>query len=321
MSPPWEAGAFVEHAQFGIGKIVYSDGACVHVYFPAKLGSRPADRVAQFADPTRYLKQAAPSKHPELDNLPPWSGKAFDVSSHSFNLDLQVTKFLRLFPGGVDDPGFAEHETEYKRAAHGRWATELAPRLNMLIAARDGASIASALDAVYGDPRAKSNPASRLNLLYQPVEEPAFFSALREGGDATVEYLDAAYAFIRDPGETHFNLFVRSLSALPTRPGGARIDMWTTLTWLPFVVDPEHHIVVKPTIVQAFAASIPFELNYKPELNYLTYRCCVALACLLRDKLERTAINPARRQFDMIDVQSFMWVVERWAKPDKGDSP
>jgi hypothetical protein len=46
-----------------------------------------------------------------------------------------------------------------------------------------------------------------------------------------------------------------------------------------------------------------FELNYRPEPNWLTYRCLLEFAQNLRNKL--ADLEPK----DMIDVQSFLWCI------------
>lgn len=312
MNNTWSPGTLVQHAIFGVGKILHSDGAGVHVYFPEKDGAVPKDRVAKFRDPMAYLTPVPTTRHAELDNLPPWEGDAFRVGAKPVDLHQAIGKFLGLFPGGIDDPKFSQHETSYKRAAHRRWAEELAPRVSELASAKDGEGAAAGIDAVYGSLRPGSEGEARLNLLFQRVEEPAYFEALRKGQVATCDYLSAAVAFTHSPDEARFENLAHALRALPTRSGGARLDMWTTSTWFPFIADPTRHIIIKPTIMQSFAATIPFDINYRSDLNFRTYQSCVDLAHLLGEKLERSAINPTRRDFDMIDIQSFMWVVEKW---------
>jgi hypothetical protein len=151
--------------------------------------------------------------------------------------------------------------------------------------------------------------------LYPKVEEPAYFDALERGGDPLFRYIAAVVAFVaRDARET-FDAMVAALLALPTKPGGASLDHWTTLTWLPFIARPEEHILVKPTITQTFASLLPFDLRYRAELNYETYRRAVFMARQLAERLEASGLSMSGRRLDMIDVQSFMWVVMRYSEP------
>lgn len=312
MEGMWKPGSLVRHATLGLGKIIHGDGAGVHVYFPEKDGLTAKDRVARFRDPSTYLTPAPSISHPELDNLPPWDGSAFRVATNSVDVTQAIERFLHLFPGGIDDPKFLQHEIAYKRAAHRRWIDGLASRVSELAQSKDGDLAAGGIDAVYGSSRPGPGEEPRLNLLYQRIEEQAYFEALGKGQVATTEYLSAASTFVLDPNEANFEALASALRSLPTRSGGTRLDMWTTITWLPFIADPLRHIIIKPTIMQSFAAAIPFEIHYRSELNFRTYRSCVEMARLLGDKLEKSAINLGGRRFDMIDIQSFMWVVERW---------
>ena len=155
----------------------------------------------------------------------------------------------------------------------------------------------------------------RLDLLYAPVEEPAYFEALERGGEDTIHYVRALLEFLDADTQPNFDRFVATLLRLPTRPRGANLDHWTTLSWLPFIASPYDQIFVKPTTTQTFASILPFDVRYRPELNYETYRRSVLMAKDLRNRLQSSGLNVSGRQLDMIDVQSFMWVVMRYAQP------
>ena len=61
--------------------------------------------------------------------------------------------------------------------------------------------------------------------------------------------------------------------------------------------------VCKPTITQHAAALCGFEINYRPEVNWLTYDLVLKFSQYLKDEL--VDLRPR----DMIDVQSFMWCI------------
>ena len=48
---------------------------------------------------------------------------------------------------------------------------------------------------------------------------------------------------------------------------------WTTASYFLFMAFPEEHMFLKPTVAKHAAKSVKAELNYKPRLNWLTYKC------------------------------------------------
>lgn len=311
------AGDFVKHEKFGNGKVISSDGVLVRIYFKNTIEPSPSKRVRTFKAPWPNLTFVDPFPDPELDNLPPWTGDRFEGAKITRTLDDAKKVFLRFFSEGLDDPGFTKHEKQYKLSACERYNALIRKDLYTLASNDDHAAIAARLDAVYGDPKApKIGPDTRLNLLYQKIDEPAYFDALRAGGSDTSRYAEAASEFIESANQTTFDEYLAALRKLPTRKGGAAIDGWTTLTWLPFIAAPDRHIVIKPTIVQSFASALPYEIQYSSDLNYRTYSRCVDMAKRLGDILATSELNLQGRELNMIDVQSFMWVVERWTGTD-----
>jgi O-acetyl-ADP-ribose deacetylase (regulator of RNase III) len=51
---------------------------------------------------------------------------------------------------------------------------------------------------------------------------------------------------------------------------------WTIATVFPFLAHSQTHIFLKPEVTQAAAKRRGFSLNYKPELNWLTYSCLLS---------------------------------------------
>ena len=79
---------------------------------------------------------------------------------------------------------------------------------------------------------------------------------------------------------------------------------WPIVTILPFLAKPETHMFLKPVQTQKIADAFTFDLLYSPRPKWATYDRLVALSNRLLDRLRP---HGAR---DLIDVQSFMWVVE-----------
>lgn len=318
MSQMPRIGSYVHHPSLGAGKVVSEDASQVRIYFRDVDDSNPEKRVKVFdARGLPKLTVVESFEDPVLDNLPPWIDGKFQRYKTDLTIGASKREFLRRFPDGIDDAAFQRAEIDYKRSAHERYTTLFGPYARDWVADRNHEAIATALDQVYGDPKvSKIGADTRLNLLYQRVEEPAYFDALRNGGESTVRYAEAALDFIEDGGTTEFERYVSALERLPTREGGARIDLWTTLTWLPFIAAPDRHCLIKPTIIQSFASALPFECHYRSKLNHLTYRSTQEMTECLRETLRSSEVNLNGRELDMIDVQSFMWVVARYTGAD-----
>ena len=82
-------------------------------------------------------------------------------------------------------------------------------------------------------------------------------------------------------------------------------NKWTTMTYFLFLAFPEEHMFLKPEITKHAAELTKAELNYRSELNLLTYSCLLDFAKYLQQELKAMDMEPR----DMIDVQSFMWCI------------
>ncbi len=103
------------------------------------------------------------------------------------------------------------------------------------------------------------------------------------------------------PHQERFEKFVKILYDI----GAAK---WTIATYFPFLAFPEHEIFVKPEVTKHAARMVGMEIGYQPEVTWDGYERIRQFASSLRDKLlsdGRPGLVPA----DMIDVQSFMWVI------------
>lgn len=78
---------------------------------------------------------------------------------------------------------------------------------------------------------------------------------------------------------------------------------WTIASYFQFLTHPDRYIFFKPTVTQDAAEVCNFELHYRPELNWFTYRSVQRFAEVLRKEIAR--LEPR----DMVDVQSFIWCI------------
>src|SRR5262249_42648533 len=78
---------------------------------------------------------------------------------------------------------------------------------------------------------------------------------------------------------------------------------WTTATYFLFVRFPQDHMFMKPEVTQAAARICNFELSYKAELNWTTYKKLLDFSRYLFSELAINNLPP----IDLIDVQSFIF--------------
>lgn len=307
-------GNHVSHPTLGLGKIVHVDAAEAHVYFRNRGEPVPENRVKRFRADMWHLLLPVPVVPDDiLDRLPPWNGKNFERPKTDLTIADAKRTFLRMFDAGIDDPAFYQQEFAYKRHATDRFMRDFLPHARTWIAAGDGEAIADGIEKVWG----KHLPSKeRLNLLYHMGEAPAYFEALHAGDPKTVAYAQALLDLLELDTDAALERFSTTLGALPLREGGTDIAKWPTLTWLPFIADPKRHIVVRPSIIQAFASAYPRELNFRPQLNARTYRCVQEFAESFRRELQASEVNRSGRELDLMDVQSFMWAVAKYKKLD-----
>jgi hypothetical protein len=277
-----QAGDRVRHKrlpEWGLGQVVETRPGYVTVFF-VEAGRR------QFAANTPELEPAGGDEaHPLLDNLAmgPATGTKY------LSLEQATAKFLERFPRGFEDPAFVTGEREPKEAAH-RLALELL----------DKAEVAKLLEA--GDTTGIGERARKLvnatNLVF-PAEKAAFAEAVRDP-DRCAALVPALVDLVHGEGEfrPRFEAWCDALKAA----GAAK---WPLATYFGFLYLPDSQVFVKPSVSQAAAQVCAFDLKYTPEPNWVTYAAALRLADYLREAL--AGMKPR----DLIDVQSFMWVVSR----------
>ena len=86
---------------------------------------------------------------------------------------------------------------------------------------------------------------------------------------------------------------------------------WTIVTYLPYLWKPESHMFLKPNVTKLFADRVghEFPLVYQADLELEVYESLLDLASRTNEAI--SALNPR----DRIDVQSFIWVVGAYPKP------
>ena len=201
-------------------------------------------------------------------------------------------RFLRFFPKGFRDPRYLEWERDYKWEAHERWSRELGEReLRRLVAAGEHARVAAAAVAIE----------SRTNLLFS-FEKMALRDAVRDPSGAEA-FARGLLDFLHGRGglPERFERWCEVVAGLPRRQ--TRVLTWPLVTVFGFLAQPDVHFFLKPLVTRRAAREYEFDLRYRSRPSWDTYASVLELAELVRR--DQADLGPR----DMIDLQSFLWVV------------
>jgi hypothetical protein len=201
-------------------------------------------------------------------------------------------KFLRYFHRGFRDETYFDWERGYKEAAHARWNELLNAReLRALI--RSGRHDEVARRAVSIE--------SRTNLLFS-FEKMALRDAVRTHGgarDFSEGLLDLAYG--KGTLRSRFERWIATVARLPRRQ--TRVVTWPIVTVFGFLARPDEQIFLKPNVTRRAAKAYDIDFDYASRPNWDSYASMLAFASRLRRDLRDL------RPRDMIDLQSFIWVL------------
>ena len=298
-------GDFVRHpkrANWGLGKVLTADGNLVRVHF--KDDSERDYR--EFRADNIKLVRADETSDPVLDNLPPFLGDQFAVTSKRVVLGDGIAHFNNLFPLGFADPkylsgegvedGGAGNERDYKWKVHERFLETLGEgRAERLLSENMIPELIERICVI-----------ANINLL-SLYESSAFREGIRADEAAARTYLEALFEFIRSgPEKRTFEALADALHGLPIEEGRARAATWPVLTLFPYLAQPSRFMFLKPGATKECAARLRFDLRYDSALNWETYE---RLMVMSEQLLERLRPLGAR---DFIDVQSFVWVISEY---------
>jgi hypothetical protein len=206
---------------------------------------------------------------------------------------------LYYFPGGFRDPTYLDWERGYKQRAHERWCAELGPsKLRALVRAGDHRSVAQRAVAIE----------CRTNLLFS-FEKMALRDAVRSSAGARL-LADGLRGFLEERGELdqRFERWCETIARLPRRQ--TRVLTWPVVTVFGFIARPDLHIFLKPNVTKRAARAYGFDFEYASRPNWRTYQSLLAFAARVRRDL--SDLKPR----DMIDLQSFIWVLGSDEYPD-----
>ena len=204
------------------------------------------------------------------------------------------TKFLRLFPRGFRDPTYLDWERDYKWETHQRWQQELPPEeFRRLLRSGDAAEIAARALRV--------EQRSRHSMLFS-FEKMALRDALKSSSGARA-FAEGLYEFLHGtaPLSERFSTWTDVVAGLPRKQ--TRVLTWPVVTVFGFIAQPREHLFLKPNTIRAAAGAYGFPLRYASRPSWESYESLLAFAGVIRRDLRD--LKPR----DMIDLQSFMWVI------------
>ena len=284
---------------WGPGRVLAVDGSKVKVYFRDLPGDSSEDAVrisnTQFAPLARSESQSDFL----LDNLPPYAdGKFQRPPRKRVTLQEGIEQFGSRCPLYFEDPAYIgdlkSGERAYKWAAHQQFESTLGGnQLEDLL--REG-RIDEARDRAF-------RVEGKLNLL-AVFEKAAFHDALRDK-DAARRYFEALLRILKGPAidQGSFEAYLAAVERLPSEEGKTSPAKWTVATVLPYIAQPGRFMFLKPEVTQDCANRFNFDLNYRPQLNWLTYAKLLEMSGHLLDTLRPYGAR------DFIDVQSFIWLI------------
>jgi hypothetical protein len=210
-----------------------------------------------------------------------------------------IRKFLRYFPGGFSSEKYVAWERGYKWNAHQAWEKQL--NKSEYIRLLNGKMFAEITK------RAISLE-SKTNLLFSFEK-----MALRDGvktNAASKLFSEGLFNYIygRKNIQERFDEFRDMLAALPVKQ--TRVLTWPLLTVFGFIADPVRHIFLKPVVTKNAARKYGYDFQYSPKPNWETYDSLLHFAAMI--KADSAKLQPE----DMIDIQSFIWVMGSEEYPD-----
>lgn len=198
--------------------------------------------------------------------------------------------FLEQFPDGFCDDLLMREERQYKDAL-ASLARELLSR-DVLVQLIETERYQQVCDNAI---KLVTHPTNNLPSLYEKL---AFKDGLKKLNDPKL-FARSVFNYLHGEGdlEPRFTSFANVLAQLEA-------DKWPIITIFRFFLFPVTDVYIKPNNLQHAAELSRFEINYKPQLNWLTYYSVMAFYQSLADST--ADLNPR----DMIDVQSFIWCID-----------
>lgn len=283
----WIKGSRVRHInkpEWGVGQLLEdANSAGLRIFFEGA-GEKTLQSEA-ISKLTRVTGTDAHSIH--LDNLYlPGPGK----SRPMMTMEQAKLKLQELFPGGLHGEKMKHHERDYKDALCAMAADWYdAATLQQLMQAGQYAEVVE---------RAHRLVKHSTNNFPSQFEKMAFGNGIK-AHTRQREFAEAFCAWVLPEEATQpaFEAFSKELDHL----GCAK---WPILTAYRFLLHPQTDVLIKPENLRNAAEVARFEINYRSELNWLTYYSVTRFYKYVREKI--ADLDPK----DNIDAQNFIWCID-----------
>lgn len=210
-----------------------------------------------------------------------------------------IKKFLYYFPKGFQGEKYISWERDYKWQAHVNWKENLNKKeFQRLLKEKDFKEVA----------RRATWIESKTNFLFS-FEKMALRDAVKSAEGAEL-FANGLFQYIYGTGALpkRFESFTETLKQLPRKQ--TRVLTWPLQTVFGFIADPSVHIFLKPRVTQIAAKKYGFPFIYQSKPSWETYNSVLSFAEEIRKDIGK--LNPV----DMIDLQSFIWVLGSEEYPD-----
>ena len=280
----YNKGNRVKHpkrAGWGLGEVLAdSDGGSVRIFFV-----EAGEKTLSLDIIQPVLVAGSEAAEPVLDNLKT-DKSASGIKYQSLTESIQF--FLKEYPEGFYGGKYKADERNYKLDAH-ELASELLNKetFHSLLGQEDYTEIRKRALRVI----------NKTNIVFQHE-----VMALNNGLDDEAvrrDFSTALYNLLYGEGAGLRQRFEAFSDVL----GKAGADKWPVISYFLFIRFPDKYMFVKPTIMQHLSDLCRYEINYKPQLNWLTYKRILEFSEHLFNRLSE--LKPR----DMIDIQSFMWCI------------
>lgn len=202
--------------------------------------------------------------------------------------------FLSYFPLGFRDPAYLSgqrSEREYKLKACELLRDTLNQGvLSELLDKQDYSEICDRAKAIV----------NKTNLIHQYEKIWLNNGFARDGAQKAFAISLGSLIYGEESLQARFEQFAAMLYEI-------NAAKWPIATYFLFLSNPDSEIFLKPEVTKRAAEVLGIDINYKPELNWLTYSQVRRLAESLRSRLIKDGREDLAPR-DMIDVQSFIWV-------------
>ncbi len=286
----FDVGILAQHSRkpdWGPGKVVMVRPPYVWVFFR----DAPGRMARQF--PGSLLERSSVQTDMVLDNLPPFIEKdgVQLLPNERYTLREALDLFYAHGPEGFAAQGAnkPQRDRERRRLARAEYVRTLgAGQAEELLAQDDVAELGRRLLAIVALARTLSN-----------ADTVALRGGLQDEGAARA-YFTALFAFIAaEPVEASFEAYA-SAAARIAQAGGAAAASWPMVTLVPFLAQPERHLLLQPSVTCPAAQRLGFDLPYGPAPTWPTYDALCRLG-----RIYVTALAPAGAR-DFEDVHFFL---------------